>query len=222
MELLEAIKERRSIRGFKPDPVPPEVLRKVLEAAIWSPSAHNSQPWEFFVLVGNVLEEIKRANAQKFRSGESPHPDIGMQSSTGPYRERQIELAKELFRLLDIPREDKEKRRKWAERNIMFYDAPAAIIIAVDESAMGSWTLLDVGIVAQTISLAALEYNLGTCIQISVVYYPEEIRRIARIPDSKKLILGIAIGYPDWDYPANKLRSKREPLEKLLTWCGKV
>lgn len=48
--LLTVIKRRRSIRQYKPDPVPIEDVMKVLEAARWAPSGNNTQPWEFVVV----------------------------------------------------------------------------------------------------------------------------------------------------------------------------
>ena len=57
MELLELIKGRRSVRSFRPDPVPREDLLKMLEAARWAPSAGNCQPWEFVIV---TREDTKR------------------------------------------------------------------------------------------------------------------------------------------------------------------
>ena len=76
MDVIEAIKTRKSIRGYKPDPVPKEVLREILEIATRAPSTLNTQPWEFTVIAGEVMEEIKQANMEKFNSGEPAHPDV--------------------------------------------------------------------------------------------------------------------------------------------------
>jgi hypothetical protein len=53
-----------------------------------------------------------------------------------------------------------------------------------------------------------------------VAFFPDEVRRIANIPESKQVIIGIAIGYPDWNHPLNSLRTDREPVEKQVTWRG--
>ena len=50
MEILDHIKSRRTIRRFKPDPIPPPVLDVMFEAAMWAPSPANAQPWDFFVV----------------------------------------------------------------------------------------------------------------------------------------------------------------------------
>ena len=220
MELSQAIKSRKSIRNFKPDPVPKKVLTQLLELAQRAPSGMNTQSWEFYILGGKVLDEIKQAAVEQVSSGAQPRPDLPAQAPTGVYRQRQIALAVELFRLMDITREDKEKRNEWVKKGYRLYDAPAGIIIAVDESAPSPFSMFDVGLVTQTIALAALEFNLGTCIQLQAIDYPDVVRKIAGIPESKKLVIGIAIGYPDWDFPANKVVSERESLENVATWCG--
>ena len=101
---------------------------------------------------------------------------------------------------------------------LQFYDAPAVIIIVVDASLGGAWPVLDVGLVAQNIVLVAQERGLGTCIMRAIVDYPESIRQVAQIPDSKRIILGIAIGHPDWEQPINQLRTERESIERILTF----
>ena len=87
-----------------------------------------------------------------------------------------------------------------------------------DEEAPEPRSTFDAGLVTQTIALAALHFGLGTCIMQAPVLYPDAVRRVAGIPESKRLYIWIAIGYPDWDYPANKLRSSRETLRALVTW----
>jgi len=222
MGLLEAIKSRRSIRAFKPDPVPKEVLTELLDVARWAPSGANAQPWEFFVLTGEVLDKLHHTMVEKVPSGEimKPRPDIEMfvKHAKGPYAKRQGKFFKQFLDLLE-PEEGKTKMQKWLEQSVSDYGAPALIIIVADKSA-GGWFIFDTGLITQTIALAAQEYGLGTRILGDVTAFPEEMRRIASIPESKRVIIGIAIGYPDWESPLNSLRTEREPVEKLVTWRG--
>jgi nitroreductase len=222
MDVLEALVTRKSIRGFKRDPVPREVLRDILQLAVRAPSGVNSQPWEFFVLVGDAIENVKRGNIEKIRSGEAPDPEHGVTGwpRDSVYRQRQVALARQLFQLMGISKEDKEKKRQWMERGFRFFDAPAAIIIVVDRSIIEKAPLLDIGAVMQSICLAALSRGLGTCIEDQGVMYPQVIRKFAGVPESKRIVISIAIGYPDWDFPANKVESPREPIDSTTTWCG--
>jgi nitroreductase len=222
MDVVEAIRTRKSIRRFKSDPVPKEVMAELLEIAGRAPSAMNTQPWEFVVLAGEVLKKIERANLDQLRSGVPRQPEhtvIGWQRGS-VYWDRQVELAKQIFTLMDIPRNDKEKRAQWLERGFRYFDAPAAILLLTDKALSADAPLLDLGAVIQTICLAALNYGLGTCIEDQGTGFPEILRRLAPIPDSKRIIISIAIGYPDWEFAGNKLETTRRPLENYVTWCG--
>ena len=222
MDVIEAVKKRKSIRGYKPDPVSKQILEQLLELAIRAPSAMNTQPWEFTVLTGDVLENVRRSNVDLLRSGVPPNPEhvVTAWPKESIYRERQVDLAKQLFRLMDIPREDKEKRAKWLERGFRYFDAPAAIILSTDRCLSESGPLLDIGAAIQTICLAALHYGLGTCVEDQGTMYPEVLRKYGHIPDSKRIIAAIAIGYPDWDFPANKVETARESIKNVSTWLG--
>jgi len=222
MGVIEAVKKRKSIRGYKPDAVPKEILEEILELASRAPSAMNTQPWEFTVLTGDVLENVRRSNVALLNSGASSNPEHTVVSwpVESIYRQRQVDLAKQLFRLMDIPREDKEKRAKWMERGFRYFDAPAAIIVSTDRCLSESGPLLDIGAVIQTICLTALHFGLGTCIEDQGTMYPEVLKKYAHIPESKRIIAAIAIGYPDWDFPANKVETEREPIQNITTWLG--
>jgi nitroreductase len=222
MDVIEAVNKRRSIRGYKPDPVPKEVLEQILEVASHAPSSDNSQPWEFIVLTGEVLENVRRSNVELLKSGVVPNPEHVVTSwpRESIYRQRQVDLAKQLFHLMEIPREDKEKRAKWMERGFRYFDAPAAIILYTDRCLTESGPLLDIGALIQTICLTAVHLGLGTCIEVQGTMYPDVLRKYAHIPESKRIIMAIAIGYTDWDFPANKVQSEREPIKSMTTWLG--
>jgi len=159
---------------------------------------------------------------EKLRSGDSGKPDLVLPSMPreGVYRQRQVELAKQLFTLMNIPRDDREKRLAWTSLGFRFFDAPAAIILMCDQALPEVSTLLDIGALMQTISLVALNYGLGTCIADQGIQYPDVIRRQVNVPESKTMIISVSIGYPDWDFPANKIETQREAVENLSAWHG--
>jgi nitroreductase len=222
MDIMDAIYRRKSIRGFKPDPVSKDVLTRILESACRAPSAMNTQPWEYIVVTGDALNRMRKANVDKLNRKEPFHPDHGAVSwsDDSVYRTRQIALAKKIFQIMDIPREDKKKRAAWLERGFRFFDAPVAIFLLTDTSLSDTGPLLDLGAAMQNICLAALQFGLGTCIEDQGVLYPEVSREILNIPEDKKIIIAIAIGYPDGDFPANALAGDRVPLEKNTRWLG--
>jgi nitroreductase len=222
MEIVEAIRARKSIRAFKRDPIKKEIVKEILEIATRAPSGTNTQPWEFFVLAREVLRKVKQANVEHLKSGSRPNPEISFATSNPDtvYQKRRVELTKQLFQLMEIPRDDKEKRTQWLERGFRFFDAPVAIIISVDRLLSEEGPLMDIGAVTQTICLTALNYGLGTCIEYQGVMYPEVLRQYAGIPESKRILAAIAVGFPDWDFPANKVDSTRELVDNVTTWCG--
>ena len=219
MDVIEAIKTRKSIRGYKPDPVPKEVLAEILEIASRAPSSMNTQPWEFTVIAGDVLEKIKRANVEKFNAGEPGNMGWEIEKFKDKCRERQVAVAIQLFKSMGIAREEREKRTDWERRGFRNFDAPAAIIISVDKEHLPR-TQFDIGSISQTIALVALKYGLGTCIQDQGITYPDILKEFAGIPQSKQMIICLSIGYPDGDFPANKVESERERIDNNTTWCG--
>ena len=221
MKIIEAMNTRISVRAYKPEPVSREMIKQVLQDAVSAPSAMNTQPWEFLVITGETLDKIRKANVDSLRSGVPIKPDhlvVGW-TNDSVYRRRQIELAKDIFKLMDIKREDKEKRAAWSERGFRFFDAPAAIIILTERS-LGDAPLMDIGAVMQNICLAALSHGLGTCIEDQGSIYPDILRKFTGIPDEKRVMISLAIGYPDWDFPVNKLKSARESVDNITTWSG--
>jgi nitroreductase len=218
MNVAEAIKFRKSIRGFKPEPVPKEVLAEVLELARWAPSGVNCQSWEFVVVTGEALRALGEANKEQFALGAESSPILTNPRLPDPYHRRRVELARKLYGLLGIAREDKVRRREWEIKDMTFFDAPAAILICSDEEAAEPRSTFEAGVASQTIALAALHFGLGTCIVARPVYYPDAVKKVLRLPESKRIYIGIAIGYPDWEHPANRIQTDREPLSALTFW----
>jgi nitroreductase len=222
MDVVEAIRTRKSIRAFKTDPVPKETLKAILEIACDAPSAMNTQPWEFAIVTGEPLRKLAQGNADKLNAGAKPNPDHHVVGWTNEsiYRQRQVELAKQIFQIMGIPREDKVKRAQWMERGFRYFDAPVAIIICVDRSLSETGPTLDIGAVMQNICLAALHFGLGSCIHDQGVMYPEVVKKYAHLPESKRLMIAISLGYPAEDNPANTVATTREPVDRLTTWVG--
>jgi len=220
LDVIDAINNRRSIRGFKKDPVPREVIQKILEAAVRTPSGMNTQPWEFVVAGGKELDEIREECTRLFNEGAFPTNDMLRKPYEGIYRQRQVDLAIQIFKIQGISREDKEARRLWMLRGCRFFDAPCQIVICADKELQYHLDMLGLGALCQTICLAALEYGLGTCIADQGIIYDQVWRKYTGIPESKRLVAGITIGYPDPGVPINAMVTPREPVDKITTWLG--
>ncbi len=219
MEIVEAIKARKSIRAFLQQPVPKQVLEEILEVAARSPSWSNIQPWEVTVIGGKVMEQVKVALLQMASSGVPPNPDIPYYRPAEPYLSRSRDLGYRLYGILGISREDREKRIEWTLRGREFFDAPNGLVFCLDEE-LWPRALFDLGLFFQSVMLAALAFGLGSCPLAAAVGYPKVLREILGIPDKKKIVYGMAIGYPDWHHPANKLESPREAVASFTRWYG--
>ncbi len=222
MDIIKAIAERKSIRAFKSDPVSKDILKEILEISCRAPSSVNQQPWEFAVIAGEPLEELKRLNVKNTMAGIPAQRDYPTEErpKESIYRKRQVALAMEIFALMGIEREDREKRLDWLLRGLRYFDAPAAIIIYSDRCLQEAGPLLDIGAVMQNICLAALAFGLGTCIENQGIQYSNVLRERIGISETKRIAVSIAIGYPDEGFPANRLYSSREPVENITLWRG--
>jgi len=219
MDVIDAIKARYTVRTYKPEPVPKEVLTKLMEAALRAPSWANTQTWEFAIVGGEVMRELKQNLAAKASAQEERYPDIPRPQWPSPYRERRRENGVRLYQILGISRDNIERQLQWYVDMYRFFDAPNGIIVYTERE-LSVWALVNVGLVVQTIALAALDYGLGTTILAASVSYPDEVRRILKIPESKQLVIAMAIGYPAPEAEVNRFRSSREPLEAMVTWHG--
>ncbi|MBM3119882.1 MAG: nitroreductase [Chloroflexi bacterium] len=219
MDVIEAIKARYSVRAYKPEPVPKEVLTELMETALRAPSWANTQSWEFAIVGGQVMRELEEVLGAKAAAQDERYPDIPRPEWPSPYQERRRELGNQIYRLMGIGRDDMDKQLQWFVHMYRFFDAPNAIIVYTNRG-LSEWALLNIGLIVQSIALAAVNYGLGTTILASSVSYPDEIKHLLNIPDTKQLVLAIAIGYLDLEAKVNKFRSNRVPLDSVVTWHG--
>lgn len=218
MELKDALLGRKSTRGFKDTPVPKDVLEDVLKMGTRAVSALNAQPWEFVVLSGELKDKIAARNVERFMSGD--HEDILDPPMVGKYRDRMVGVAKQLFGAMEIAREDKERRLWWTTRGYRFFDAPAVIMVCINKDCDEAYHRIDLGAVCQNIALAAMVHGLGTCVELQAVSYQAGVTEFLPEHADKKFVIGIAIGYPDEDFPANSVVSTREDVNNITTWYG--
>jgi nitroreductase len=218
MEIKEAVHARRSIRAFSAEPVPPKILKEILEQALWAPSWGNTQPWKLTVVTGRALEKIREEYLRLTKDGISINPDFPFQTAFNETQTARYKgLGKGLFVALGIGREDLEKRLAYNLDMTRFFGAPCLVYLHFDKG-FHPYALMDGGIILQTIALLAVEQGLGTCILTRSVSYPDVIRKHTGIPSDQVLIMGIGIGYPEQGHPANVFRSQRGKPEEFIDW----
>jgi len=221
MELVAAIRGRRSIRKFKSQDVPQNILTEILEIARWSPSWGNTQPWDLYVLTGNTLAKFKEMNLRQTLAGASVASDVPMLTNwPDAMKARYGELGKVVLSAQGIKRDDKEARDKYYQDMVSVFDAPCLILACISRDNLVEYQMLDIGLIAQTICLAAYDKGLGTCLLAAAARYSTEIRKIAAIPEDKKIVVGIALGYPDPSFPLNNFERDRAKLTEFVHWMG--
>ena len=222
MEFDHVMLGRRSIRGYKPDPVPRKLIEEVLQLAMRAPTSMNTQPWHFHVITGEPLNRIRAGNTERNLAG-IPHSRefrIG-QPFAGAHRERQIGVAKQLFSAMGIARDDKDARQDWVLRGFRQFDAPVCVIITYDRDVDGSDdTPFDCGGVANALVNAAWSRGLGTVINSQGIMQSPVVREHANIPADQVIMKSIALGWPDDSFPANAVVSERKPIAEAAVFVG--
>ena len=222
MDYEEIAQARRSIRGYKPDPIPRDVLEEIIHIAKQAPSSMNTQPWHFHVLTGEPLERIRKGNTEKMMAGSAVDREIKLNHGyEGPHRERQIEIAIQLFEAMGIARDDKERRMDWVMRGFRQFDAPVSIVITVDK-ALADDTIahFDCGAATYGLVLAAWSKGIGSVINGQGIMQSSVVRENAKIPDDQVIMTCVAMGYPDETFVANDVKSRRTPNDKVASFIG--
>ena len=215
MEIVQAIKERRSIRTFTSDPVTREKIEELLKLALQAPSAINLQPWEFTVVVGEERERLSRRLIKAYKEKQISCGPGNVKPLPQEVTARGAQSIGEMKPLTAEMGSDFDKFIN--EGSCNFYGAPAAIVICID-NAFSKYNYVDIGITLGYLLLAAHGAGLWTCPIGLIVQYSDEIRDELAIPENKDVIIGVAIGHPDWNAPINRFKSSRETLDKLVRW----
>ncbi len=222
MSYDEVVMGRRSIRGFKPDPVPLELIKEILTMAMRSPSSMNTQPWNFTVVTGEPLNRIRAGNTERNIAGV-PHSREFRTGTAfeGVHRERQIGVAKQLFSAMGIARDDAPARMDWVLRGFRQFDAPVCVIITYDKTLSGSDdTPFDCGAVSTALVNAAWSRGLGAVINSQGIMQSPVVREHAGIADDQVIMKAIAIGWPEDSFPANAVVSERKSVEEAARFVG--
>ncbi len=227
MDILQAIRERKSIRAFRPDQVSPDLLKTIFEDAMRAPSWANTQPWEFAVATGDKLKAIQDAFVLRGSAAMmNSQSDVARPCAfPEPYasRIRKMQIKERRGRTTDLEPAEMEERMVVNFRN---YGATTCIYLLMDknymeqESGINVWGMYDSGAVVQNIMLLAVNYGLGTIAQAMAVVYPDIIHKELGIAQDRLIALGIAIGYPDWENEVNRDFRDREPLDTMVTFYG--
>ncbi len=218
----EVVLGRRSIRGFQQNPVPNALIREVIGMAMRAPSSLNTQPWNFYAVSGEVLDRIRAGNTERNLAGVPDSREFrGHGAYAGAHRERQIEIAKQLFGAMGIAREDKAARQDWVLRGFRQFDAPVSIVVTFDRSIReGDIGPFDCGAVTNALVNAAWSRGLGCVINSQGIMQSPVVREHAGIPEDQVIMICVAMGWPDDSFPANAVVSQRKSVDEAVVFRG--
>ncbi len=222
MNFEELIKARKSIRGFRKQPVSASVIDEIIAVAKWAPSSMNTQPWRVHVVTGEPLERIREGNTANMLAGVPPKRDFPMKEAyEGIHRKRQIGVAVQLFEAMGIARDDQARRSDWVMRGFRQFDAPVSLVITYDKYLEpAAISQFDLGAFTHALVLAAWERGLGCVINGQGIMQSDVVRTYAQIPDDQNIMICVAMGYPDDGFVANSVKSVREDNANFVRYVG--
>jgi nitroreductase len=232
MNILEAIQTRHSVRDFDPRPVSRQVLMQIMQAATLSPSSGNGQPWEIFIATGDTLETIRQAVLE--RAAQASAAPVGAAAAVAGgaalpavpppppapqtvYQQRFAEVKRQRLELLGLDPDDPQSYtifNQWAAR---LYGAPAVAVICQDGALKST---LDIGLLVQSMCLAAMHFGVDTLIAANFVSHPDLLREALEIPESLKIVTGVGLGYANPDAIINTYRAPRRPIGEVVRYKG--
>jgi nitroreductase len=215
MDLVKSINERRSIRAFKSEPVARKTIEEMLNLVIKAPSAINLQPWEFIVVMGEEKERLSRKLIKSYKEKQISCSPGNVKPLADTFSKRG--LASVELMTPSLAKMGQEFNRFINEGSCNFYGAPTAVILCLD-NAFSKARLVDVGIAVGYFVLIAQSMGLGTCTIGLINAYEDDIKEMLNIPENKDVVIGIALGYPDLESPANEFKTPRDTLDSFVRW----
>ena len=223
MQLEKILNKRKSCRAFLGRSVDPELLRSIVTKAARAPSNGNLQPWQIYIVTGAALASLKQTTKQLVDDQvplQTPEYQVYPKPLKDTYDRRRQEIGEDLYRVLGIPREDKQKRRGQFAKNALMFNAPVGVFAYIDRSlSYGQW--MDLGMYLQSVMLLCEGHGLATCAQGYWTFFHETVRQTTGAPDDLMLACGIAIGFEDQDAPINKVRSSRVAVEDFAVFIDR-
>ena len=212
----EAIRRRRSVRAFLPDPLPEATLREVFALAQWAPSNCNVQPWTPHVVSGETLKRVREALVDAGMRDEPIKPDWPADGKfLGVYRERQVDAAAQLYGAMGVERRDLVARKLAYIRNHAFFDAPPVVFVFMPEP-FDTREAADIGMYAQTLMLALAARGVASCAQGALGLFPDIVREQLGVAANYRLLFGVSFGYEDPQAKANAARVGRAEIDHAV------
>ena len=223
MNVKVAFVSRRSVRRFLPDSVSKEKIENILEGAAFAPSGHNIQPWHVYVVQGqkklsitqSIIDAIKDGSSKNMKTEFDYYPTEWFE----PFVSRRRAVGFELYKLLEIGRDDFEARDKQMQENFHFFGAPVGMFITMDKR-LATGTFMDVGMFIQSILVGARGEGLHSCGQVAFTKFHTLIAEQLEFKENEMLVCGVSIGYEDTNAAENALRVEKLQYSDFTTFLS--
>jgi nitroreductase len=215
----EALRTRRTVRAFLPDPVPREQVAEILRLAACAPSNSNTQPWRVWVLAGEPKRRFSAALMQSHAADAVPpfahFPDPLPEACQA----RQADFGRRYYAALGIDRADTAARARQSARNLVFFDAPVGLIVTID-ARLKEHSWLDCGLFVQNLLIAAHAHGLATCPQVTFARYQPVIAQQLGLGEHDRVVCGVSLGRADDGAAVNRMDMPRDDWEAFTTMRG--
>ena len=218
--LARLIDTRFSCRAYLPQPVSRAMLERLFTLARRTPSWCNTQPWQVSLVSGPALAQLGAALFAAAAAGEPARPDFAFPPGyAGVYRDRRKVCGVQLYRALDIARDEPDRAREQSLENFRFFGAPHAAFITTD-AALGVYGLLDCGFYAMSLLLAAAAIGIDSIAQAALASYPDVVRTQLGLGAGRHVVCGISLGYGDHEHRINGYRTERAAPDESVAFVG--
>jgi len=216
LELL--LRRRHSCRAFLAQPVPREIITRILDIAQLTASWCNAQPWQLHIAGGPALARFSEALLSASADGQPARPDMPFPGQyPGVYLERRRDCGWRLYDSVGIARGDRAASVKQGRENFRMFGAPHMAIVSTP-AAMGVYGAIDCGAYVSNFLLAAQSLGVASIAQAALASYPDLARRHLAIPPDRAVVCGISFGYEDASHPANAFRVGRASTSDTVVW----
>ena len=219
MDVSTAVKNRYSVRAYRPDPVPDETVREVFELARLAQSGTNSQPWHVAAVSGAACDDLRERLCARFDSGDEGERDFARPPDPMPeaLMDRRRACGYSYYATMGVERSDREGRVAIARKKYELFDAPHAAFFSMPRT-LGISSGVDMGILLQTVTLLMFDRGIGSIAQGALASYPDTVREVAKIPESNGIVFGMSFGYEDREAHINTVRMPRESLDDIASF----
>ncbi len=217
-DALEALlRERHSCRGYRPEPVPPATIERIVAIAQRTASWCNSQPWQIHVASGATTDDLREALGQHLASHPAK-PDFDWpEAYLGVYQDRRRACGFQLYEAVGVARGDRAGAERQRLENFRFFGAPHVAIVTTDAK-LGVYGAIDCGAWVSTFMLAARAFGVASIAQAALAAYPAFWRERLGLGADRLVVCGISFGWPDDTHPANRFRTARATNDEVLRW----